>query len=148
MIKVQIREAAERDLPCIIALYDQPDMDRGRVIPLERAREIFSRMESYPDYRVYVAVLDGKIVGTFELLIMDNLAHMGAPSGIVEDVVVARDFQGKGIGRQMMEFAIERCREKGCYKAVLSSNLKRESAHKFYRSLGFEKHGYSFRTEL
>ena len=36
-----------------------------------------------------MAELNGEIVGTFALLIMDNLAHLGAPSGVVEDVVVA-----------------------------------------------------------
>jgi GNAT superfamily N-acetyltransferase len=48
----------------------------------------------------------------------------------------------------MMAFARERCREKRCYKLVLSSNAKRESAHAFYESLGFARHGYSFRLDL
>jgi hypothetical protein len=39
-------------------------------------------------------------------------------------------------------------KEKGCYKMTLSSNLKRESAHAFYDSLGFKKHGFSFLVEL
>ena len=40
------------------------------------------------------------------------------------------------------------CRQKGCYKMMLSSNLRRTGAHAFYESLGFEKHGYSFRIDL
>jgi hypothetical protein len=48
----------------------------------------------------------------------------------------------------MMAFARNRCREKGCYKLVLSSNGKRERAHAFYESLGFARHGYSFRLDL
>ena len=43
-----------------------------------------------------------------------------------------------------MEHAREQCRAAGCYKMALSSNLKREGAHAFYDSLGFERHGYSF----
>jgi GNAT superfamily N-acetyltransferase len=50
-------------------------------------------------------------------------------------------------GQQMMQFAMHCCREKGCYKVVLSSNIKREAAHRFYESLGFQKHGYSFIVE-
>ena len=46
----------------------------------------------------------------------------------------------------MIHYALEVVRQKGCYKAVLSSNLKRERAHAFYESLGFERHGYSFRV--
>ena len=105
-------------------------------------------MHTYPDYRMYVALLDGSIVGTFALLIMDNLAHLGAPSGVVEDVVVRSDRQGLGIGKQMMRFAMARCRERGCYKLALSSNLKREAAHRFYEDLGFKRHGYSYVVDL
>jgi GNAT superfamily N-acetyltransferase len=48
----------------------------------------------------------------------------------------------------MMRFALACCREKRCYKLVLSSNAKRVRAHAFYESLGFERHGYSFRVDL
>ncbi|HOO12661.1 MAG TPA: GNAT family N-acetyltransferase [Bacillota bacterium] len=142
-MNIEIREATERDLPHILSLYFQPEMD-DEILPLEKAEEIFCKMKSYPDYRVYVAMHQGEVVGTFALLIMDNLAHMGAPSGVVEDVVVKEGLHGQGIGRQMMQFALDLCSKKGCYKMALSSNLKRERAHRFYESLGFVKHGYSF----
>ena len=54
----------------------------------------------------------GVIVGSFALLIMDNLGHLGAPSAIVEDVVVDPALHGCGIGRQMMEFALTKSQEK------------------------------------
>ena len=79
---------------------------------------------------------------------MDNLAHQGIPSGVIEDVVVGERYQGKGIGKAMMTYAVNVCREQGCYKVALSSNVKREKAHRFYESLGFEKHGYSFYVEF
>lgn len=148
MVKVEIRKAEDEDLPAILSLYSQPDVDDGRALSLERAQKILARIRNYPDYRIYVAKAGEGIIGTFALLIMDNLAHMGAPSGIVEDVVVDPDWQGKGIGKQMMQFAVQRCRDMDCYKLALSSNLKREVAHRFYESLGFQKHGYSYFVEL
>lgn len=147
MVKVEIREATEKDLPAILSLYAQPDMDNGKVLPIEQAQRIFTRIKNYPNYRIYVAKADDKIIGTFALLITDNLAHLGAPSGIVEDLVVHPSWQRKGVGKQIMEFARKRCREMGCYKLALSSNLKRKAAHRFYESLGFQKHGYSFTIE-
>jgi GNAT superfamily N-acetyltransferase len=48
----------------------------------------------------------------------------------------------------MMHFALAQARTAGCYKMALSSNLRRTSAHAFYESLGFRKHGYSFVMEL
>jgi GNAT superfamily N-acetyltransferase len=143
--EIHIRQADEHDLAAVLTLYAQPDLDNGRVLSLDEARRVFARFRSYPDYRLYVALCGGEIVGTFALLIMDNLAHVGTPSGVVEDVVVAASHRGRGIGARMMEYARDYCAARGCYKMALSSNLKRERAHEFYEHLGFQKHGYSFR---
>jgi GNAT superfamily N-acetyltransferase len=145
---IHVRPAAETDLPAVLALYAQPGMDDGRVLPLAEARRLLARFATYPDYTLYVAELDGEIVGTFALLIMDNLGHLGAPSAIVEDVMVAPTAQGRGIGQAMMEFARQKGLEKRCYKLVLSSNAKRERAHKFYEQLGYERYGHCFRLDL
>lgn len=145
MREVVIREAVEDDVADVLRLYAQPGLDDGNVLDEGEARAVFRRFRLYPSYRLYVAEAQGGIIGTFALLIMDNLAHRGALSGVVEDVVVAAEWQGRGVGRQMMEAARSLCRDAGCYKMALSSNLKREAAHAFYDSLGFERHGYSFR---
>lgn len=145
---ITIREAVAQDISHVLELYRQPDMDNGRSLSIEEATSIYNKMLSYPNYKLYVALCENNIIGTFALAIMDNLAHMGKPSGLIEDVVVRTEWQGKGIGKQMMNYAIELCRRNGCYKAALSSNLKREKAHKFYENLGFTKHGYSFLIEL
>ena len=145
---IHVRPAAEADLPAVLALYAQPGMDDGRILPLAEARHLLARFATYPDYTLYVAERDGEIVGTFAMLIMDNLGHLGAPSAIVEDVMVAPAAQGRGIGQAMMDFARQKSLEKRCYKLVLSSNAKRERAHRFYEQLGYERYGYCFRLDL
>jgi ribosomal protein S18 acetylase RimI-like enzyme len=145
---VTVRPAAEADLAAVLALYAQPGMDDGRMLPLAEARRLLARFAAYPDYTLYVAELEREIVGTFALLIMDNLGHLGAPSAIVEDVMVAPAAQGRGIGQAMMAFARRKAMEKRCYKLVLSSNAKRERAHAFYEQLGYERYGYCFRLDL
>lgn len=146
-MSLEIRAATEADLPAILELYAEFDQD-PQGLPLEQARSLFQRLQRYPDYTIYVALKSGEIVGTFALLIADNLAHQGAPLGLVENVVVRPDRRRQGIGKEMMRFAMERCRARGCYKLSLSTNLKREAAHRFYESLGFQKHGFSFMVEL
>lgn len=144
----KVRPAVKSDLPAILRLYAQPQADDGKVLSLQAAEALFDRMQRYPDYRLYVAESDGCVVGTFALLVMENLAHLGAPSGIVEDVVVAPEHHRRGIGRLMMTFAMEHCRERGCYKLALSANRIRKHAHAFYKSIGFKMHGYSFLVEF
>ena len=143
-----IRPACEDDLPGVLALYAQPGMDDGRTLSLADARALFARFARYPDYVLYVAEDAGTVVGTFALLVMDNLGHMGAPSAVIEDVVVAPERQGSGVGGAMMRFAMAKASEKGCYKLVLSSNAKRVKAHQFYENLGFRRHGVSLHVDL
>ncbi len=143
-----IRPASSADLSGVLELYAQPDIDDGNVLPVDEASQLHSRFARYPDYTLYVAEQNGAIVGSFAMLVMDNLGHLGAPSAIVEDVVVAPALHGRGIGQAMMRFALERAREKRCYKLMLSSNAKRERAHAFYESLGFDRHGFSFRVDI
>ena len=145
---ILMRPAGDADLPAVLDLYAQPDFDDGRVLSTEEARRLLARFADYPDYVLYVAEINGKIVGSFALLVMENLGHLGRPSAIVEDVVVAPAMQGRGVGRAMMAFARQKSADKRCYKLVLSSNARRERAHAFYESLGFERHGYSFRLDL
>ena len=144
-MKIRIRSAVREDVPAVVALLRHLDVGDDKELPLRRARAIFARVKRYPSYRVYVAVAPGRnIVGTFALLIVEGLAHGGAPHGLVEDVVVDPQWRGRGIGNGMMRFAMQRCRDAGCYKMALSSHLSRLKTHRFYESLGFAKHGYSF----
>lgn len=148
MSELVIRPANIADLRGILALYAQPDMDDGDVLELDSAELIFARMCTYPDYTLMVAVDDKGIAGSLALLIMDNLAHRGAGSAIVEDVVVDPARHGHGVGTALMRDAMARAMAKGCYKLVLSSNMKRTRAHAFYDGLGFRRHGISFWVDL
>jgi GNAT superfamily N-acetyltransferase len=145
---ISIRAADTGDLPGVLALYAQPDFDDGHALPIDEAERLFAYFSRYPDYTLYVAEQAGRIVGSFALLIMDNLGHLGAPSAIIEDLVVDPALQGHGVGQAIMNLAVARARGKRCYKILLSSNAKRERAHAFYERLGFERHGYSFRLML
>ena len=145
---MQIRPATKADIPSILSLYAQLEQDGEITISLSEAAEIFQRIESYPNYHIYIAEQSGEVLGTFSLAIMDNLAHHGAKSGLIEDVVVDKKHRGQGIGKEMMQYAMDLCRKYACYKTCLSSNLKRERAHAFYESLGFQKHGFSFTLDF
>ena len=144
-----IREATEADLDDVLTLYLQSGLD-SRVLEPEQARALFRRFAEYPSYRMFVAceAQGGAVVGSYALLVMHNLAHSGTPSAIAEDVVVSPDRQGQGIGRQLMAHALQQAREAGCYKLALSSNAKRQAAHAFYESLGFQRHGLSFVIDI
>jgi len=98
-LSLTVRPASKADLPDVLRLYAQPALDDGKVISPAEAERIFERMARYPDYGVYVAVSGDRTIGTFALLVMDNLGHLGTCSGIVEDVAVEPSVQGRGWGK-------------------------------------------------
>ena len=146
---VAIRKAEEGDIEGVLRLVAQLDDAAAPLLTVDEGMRVLRKMATYPNYAVYVAEAGGgAIVGTFAFLVMDNLAHHGAPSAVIEDLCVDGSLRGQGIGRAMMLFAMELARRVGCYKLVLSSNKARTGAHRFYRSLGFVEHGLSFHFDL
>jgi GNAT superfamily N-acetyltransferase len=148
MASIEIRDAEEKDLAGVLRVLAESGIDGGISFTEGEAREHYARIRQWPNFRLLVAVMNGEIVGTYSLVIMDKLGKRGTPAGVVEDVAVLPDRQGQGIGKAMMEHARAECRRAGCYKMALSSNLRRAGAHRFYDSLGFERHGFSFLTEF
>ena len=141
---MEIRDARDEDLPGVLRVLAESGIDGGSSFTLEEARVHLGRIREWRGFRLLVAVADGEIAGTYSLVIMEKLGKRGTPAGVVEDVAVLPGMQGRGVGRAMMEHAVGECRKAGCYKLALSSNVKRGAAHRFYESLGFERHGYSF----
>ncbi|MGN6389408.1 MAG: GNAT family N-acetyltransferase [Burkholderiaceae bacterium] len=111
---------------------------------VEAVRKTLAAMAGYPDFHAWLALLDGVPVATFSLLIFPGLSHGGASQAVLDAVVVTRALRGKGIGEEMICQAMRLAAEAGCYKLSLSSNLKRQGAHRFYAALGFREHGVSF----
>jgi GNAT superfamily N-acetyltransferase len=132
----------------LLSLYKLLEVATEPVVPLDCALASFRDLESNPHHRLYVAELDSTIVGTFSLIFIPGLSHSARDSCVVEDVVVAYELQGGGIGKQMMRFAMAACVARHCYKLVLSSHVRRERAHRFYEGLGFRKHGYSYLLDI
>ncbi|MBN8526093.1 MAG: GNAT family N-acetyltransferase [Planctomycetes bacterium] len=140
---IAFRPALEADLPAILRLLAQ--LSPGEPpMPVERAREVFTRMARNPGLTVWVGEIGGKVMATYTMQVMDNLGHNGTPAAIVESVVVDAELRGQGLGAVMMRHAGTQAAAAGCYKVALSSNRKRPDAHRFYQRIGFKPHGISF----
>jgi ribosomal protein S18 acetylase RimI-like enzyme len=150
MAGVLVREASATDLDALMGLYGQltgPPREPVREPPPD-PHEAIAQIISDPARSLLVAELDGTVVGTVDLLIAPNLTHRAQPWALVENVVVAESARRLGVGRALMQHAMELAREAGCYKVNLISGNERTGAHDFYRSLGFEAIGQGFKTYL
>lgn len=151
-IEIEIREATEADLPALIALFaadaigghgDTTDEDAQ---PLYKAA--FAAIAASPNDRLYVAVLDGAVVGTFQTTVVTSLTGRGSTNMIVEAVQTREDMRGRGIGAAMIGHAITEARRIGCRKVQLTSNIARTDAHRFYERLGFSRSHAGFKLTL
>lgn len=133
---MQDRIATMDDLPGLLELYRQLTPEDP---PLDNlaAEEIWERIAGNDDLRYFVTVDEGKVVSTCNLTIVPNLTRGGASWAIIENVVTDEAYRRQGIGKRLMEKAIEFAKARGCYKVCLLSNATRAGAHKFYEELGF-----------
>jgi len=56
----------------------------------------------------------------------------------LEDIFVEEEARGAGLGRELVEAAFERARERGCRRMELDVNEANVGALRLYESLGFE----------
>ena len=142
-----VRQATEQDIPRILELYEELTGERHDLTRHE-TEPIFAEIQAMPGHELLVAEEDGVVVGTMVLLIVPNFSHGALPWAIVENMVVVPVHRRQGIGRELMEYAIARAREAGCYKVQLLSSVKRRESHRFYKKLGFKMSAYGFRMYL
>jgi GNAT superfamily N-acetyltransferase len=88
-----------------------------------------------PDSVLYLARLDGRIVGSL------TLAFYRIPTGLkawIEDVVVDGSVRGQGVGAELSKAALDEARRRGAKHVSLTSRPARETANQLYQRLGFE----------
>ncbi len=149
---LQIREANENDLEAIVALFaDDPLGGHGDTTDLEarpKYHAAFARIAVSPNETLYVAELDGEVVGTFQTMITTTMTALGSSNMIIEAVQTRSDIRGRGIGAAMIGYAVDRARTEGMRLVQLTSNAARKDAHRFYERLGFAPSHLGFKLKL
>ena len=151
-MKIEIRPAKYEDLPAIVKMLADDFLGRKREDLSEPINEnyvkAFREIEASPTNELIVAELDGKVIGTLQLTYTPSLSYQGSKRCTVESVRIDSSLRGKGIGRDMMLWVIERAKSKGCNSMQLTSHNERADAHRFYERLGFSKSHVGMKLSL
>ena len=143
MPEIIIREIEEDDLKngfleTLDFLRNTGDLDKNK------ANEILKKIKQNPNHIIHVAIDNKKIVGSTTLLIEQKFIHDGGLVGHIEDVVVRKDYEGKGIGIKLVTSMLERAKEKNCYKTILDC---KDDVKQFYERIGFKRESNGMRYD-
>ena len=148
---VSFRVVQEDDAAILARLQAEMDDDlplAEHLPDVAAMRQTLKSMAAYPDFKAYFLLDHDQIIGSFSLLVFASPSHQGSPQALLDAVVITAARRSEGYGEMMIQQAMQLAAGAGCYKMMLSSNLKRVAAHRFYERLGFVQHGLSFSIEL
>jgi GNAT superfamily N-acetyltransferase len=141
-LMVDFRSATRADVPAILELLADDEVSRSRDGIVSEGADAavwaaFEAIDADPRNELIVADDAGAVVGTCQLTFTPSLSRRGAERMTIEAVRVRADQRGRGVGRAMMAWALDRARERGCGLAQLTTDKRRTDAQRFYASLGF-----------
>lgn len=139
MDSIRFDFAAPEDLPFLVDLLGElfrlesdfaPD-------PAKQERALRQILEQPETGRVFVARASGRAVGMASLLFTVSTAE-GGKVAVLEDVIVAAHWRGKGLGGRLLDHVFRWAAENGCLRVTVLADRDNAGAQGFYRKRGFD----------
>ncbi|GAW34766.1 aminoalkylphosphonic acid N-acetyltransferase [Roseovarius sp. A-2] len=145
-----IRSARQDDLAALVALYGDDDIGVSRELaePDVAYQGAFDAIQADPNHMLVVGERDGQVVATLLLSFLPGLSRHGAWRAQIEAMRVARPLRGQGLGRALLDWSIDEARRRGCTLVQLTSDRRRDDAHRFYEGAGFEATHLGYKLPL
>ncbi|WP_306326411.1 GNAT family N-acetyltransferase [Streptomyces venezuelae] len=145
-----LRPATRAELPAVLALLadEERHVDPASVTVTEAYERAFAAIEADPRNEMLVLTDGALVLGCLQLTYIPGLGKGGAERALIEAVRIRADRRGGGLGRELMERAVSRAKDRGCALVQLTSDKQRTDAHRFYASLGFARSHDGFKLAL
>ncbi|WP_372671847.1 GNAT family N-acetyltransferase [Amycolatopsis kentuckyensis] len=150
MTDYSIRRARRDDIGAIVRMLADDQLGATRDDPgdLEPYQRAFADIDADPNQFLAVVTFDDEPVGTLQLTVIPGLARRGALRGQIEAVRIHAEHRGSGLGADLVRWAIDESRRRGCALVQLTSDVARTGAHRFYERLGFVPSHTGFKLKL
>lgn len=148
-MNVRFREAVEADVEAFVGLLKDDEIGAAReTAAFDVYLTVFRRVKADPMAVIIVGEADERVIAGYQLNAIEGLSLNGLRRGQIEDVRVASDLRGQGIGKLLIDDAFERARGLGCSAMQLVAHKDREATERFYRSVGFSVSHNGFKRGL
>jgi len=134
MLNVEVRIAVTQDSDNIVRLADE-------LIHLDdwSSREVMLKKSLQdPNCKIYVAEVDGKIVGFIETHVFLDFVE-GAPIAIIQNVIIEENYRKLGIGSKLLQRVIEEAEKLNAVEIHVWTEFDNQQAIRFYTKHGFKK---------
>lgn len=142
-----IRRATQEDISTILRLLEQvlavhhqgrPDLFREKGTKYSGPE--LAQMLGQADAPIFVLEENGRVAGYLigKMIKADGAAQVPVTTFYVDDLCVDEAARGKGIGRQLMEYARDYAAAQGCHNLTLHVWEGNPAAQAFYESMGMK----------
>ncbi|MGB9358686.1 MAG: N-acetyltransferase family protein [Acidimicrobiia bacterium] len=139
-MNVDIRRARASDLVRINVIYEHTVVGSAISFDLEpwdmeRRHEWWTHYSDTGPYRVFVAEVDGHVVGTaYSSEFRDKAAYQ---TSVETTVVIDPDYRAAGIGRRLLSTVLDAVRSEGIHRAYAVVTLPNDASIGLHESLGY-----------
>ena len=140
---MQIRKARTTDVPSMVEMIANDPLGSKRenlTIPLKKDYyDAFERIDADQNQELMVVENEtGQVIAVFQMTFIPYLTYQGGIRVQIEGVRVHSDHRGKGLGKSIFKWAIQRAKVREAHLLQLTTDKKRPEAIEFYKGLGFE----------
>ena len=144
-MKTNIRNYTDEDFDQLVDMLRDDDLGKSRESIDEKSNSNYqnaiSEITTNDNFDIYLMTDEAsdRLIGCFQIMFLPHVSFQGMRRCQVESVRVRSGLRGKGLGTELMKYAINLSKEKGCGIFQLTSNKNRiEKAHRFYKNLGMD----------
>ncbi len=150
--QVLFRDANSTDLPSIVRMLADDRLGQQRENPEQPLQDsyyaAYQNIQNDSNNALIVAVEEQQIIAVMQITFIPNLTYQGSWRAMIEGVRVAANQRSEGVGRRLVEYAIERARQHGCRLVQLTTDRQRPQALAFYQRLGFQDSHHGMKLHL
>ena len=134
----KIRTIQNDEQHSLIALYKHLNPE-DPPIEEQTLHNVWDQFIHDPKITCIVVEEGGQLIASCTLVIVPNLTRSARPYGLIENVITHPDYRKRGIGKQMLQYALKLAWKENAYKVMLLTGRKDEKVFQFYEHAGFKR---------